>query len=172
MKPFLALLLAAFAAPSAQAAEPLSWRGSDEIAAGGAERGPWRMNESRWDYVDDPSVAIDERGEMAVVWVDQARKDVFFQRFSAAGAKRGEPVNVSRTPAVFSWLPRIALSPRDPRKVFVLWQEIIFSGGVNGGAQGLLMRKLAVNGSGAVAIVNSTFKPNEHTRVWLIRGSL
>ena len=133
MKLFLALLLAAFATASAQAAAPLAWRGSAEIAAGGAERGPWRMNESRWDYVDDPSVAIDERGEMAVVWVDQARKDVFFQCFSATGAKRGDPVNVSRSPAVFSWLPRIALSPRDPRKVFVLWQEIIFSGGSHGG---------------------------------------
>lgn len=133
MKRLLALGLAAFAAASAQAAEPLSWHGSNEVAAGRAERGPWRMNESRFDYVDDPSVAIDERGEAAVVWVDQARKDVLFQRFSATGARRGEPVNVSRSPAVFSWLPRIALSPREPSKVFVLWQEIIFSGGSHGG---------------------------------------
>ena len=120
-------------AASVQAAEPLSWRGSTEIAAGRGERGDWRMNESKWDYVDDPSVAIDERGDMALVWVDQARKDVFFQRYSATGAKRGEPVNVSRTPAVFSWLPRVAFSRRDPRKMFVLWQEIIFSGGSHGG---------------------------------------
>lgn len=133
MKRLLALALAAFAAASAQAAEPLSWHGSNDVAAGRAERGPWRMNESRFDYVDDPSVAIDERGEAAVVWVDQARKDVLFQRFSATGARRGEPVNVSRSPAVFSWLPRIALSPREPSKVFVLWQEIIFSGGSHGG---------------------------------------
>lgn len=132
MKRLAALLLAAFAV-AAQAAEPLSWHGSAEIAAGRAERGPWRMNESRFDYVDDPSVALDERGEAAVVWVDQARKDVFFQRFSAEGARLGEPVNVSRSPAVFSWLPRVALSPREPRKVFVLWQEIIFSGGSHGG---------------------------------------
>lgn len=133
MKRLFALLLAAFAAATAQPAEPLSWRGSTEIAAGRAERGPWRMNESRFDYVDDPSVAIDDRGEAAVVWVDQARKDVFFQRVSATGAKLGEPVNVSRSPAVFSWLPRVALSPREPLKVFVLWQEIIFSGGSHGG---------------------------------------
>lgn len=133
MKRLLALPLAAFAAASAPAAEPLSWHGITEIAAGRAERGPWRMNESRFDYVDDPSVALDERGEAAVVWVDQARKDVLFQRFLATGAKRSEPVNVSRSPAVFSWLPRIALSPREPRQVFVLWQEIIFSGGSHGG---------------------------------------
>ena len=111
MKRLLALPLAAFAAASAPAAEPLSWHGITEIAAGRAERGPWRMNESRFDYVDDPSVALDERGETAVVWVDQARKDVLFQRFLATGATRSEPVNVSRSPAVFSWLPRIALSP-------------------------------------------------------------
>ncbi|MGH8703977.1 MAG: sialidase family protein, partial [Burkholderiales bacterium] len=132
MKRLLALLLAAYAA-TAQAAEPLAWHGSTEIAAGRGERGPWRMNESSFDYVDDLSVAIDERGEAAVAWVDQARKDVLFQRFSAEGARLGEPVNVSRSPAVFSWLPRVALSPREPRKVFVLWQEIIFSGGSHGG---------------------------------------
>ncbi len=132
MRHLATLLLAAFVV-AAQAAEPLSWHGSAEIAAGNGERGPWRMNESRFDYVDDPSVALDERGEAAVVWVDQARKDVFFQRFSAESARLGEPVNVSRSPAVFSWLPRVALSPREPHKVFVLWQEIIFSGGSHGG---------------------------------------
>ncbi len=96
MKRLFALLLAAVAAATAQPAEPLSWLGSTEIAAGRAERGPWRMNESRFDYVDDPSVALDDQGEAAVVWVDQARKDVFFQRISATGARLGESVNVSR----------------------------------------------------------------------------
>jgi hypothetical protein len=134
MKRILALLLTAHAAAApAQAAEPLSWHGGLEIAAGRGERGPWRMNESRFDYVDDPSVALDDRGDAAVVWVDQARKDVFFQRVSAAGVKLGEPVNVSRSPAIFSWLPRVALAPHDPRKVLVLWQEIVFSGGSHGG---------------------------------------
>ena len=42
--------------------------------------------------------------------------------------------------------------------------------GVNGGQQGLLMRKLAVNGTGAIAIVNSTFKRNQTSGIWLIRG--
>jgi hypothetical protein len=132
MKRFAAFLFVAFAA-SAQAGEPLSWLGSMEIAAGRGERGPWRMNESRFDYVDDPAVAIDERGEAAVAWVDQARKDVFFRRFSAGGAPLGAPVNVSRSPAVFSWLPRVVLAPQEPRRIFVLWQEIIFSGGSHGG---------------------------------------
>ena len=42
--------------------------------------------------------------------------------------------------------------------------------GGNGGQQGLLMRKLAVNRAGALAVVNSTFKSNQSSRIWLIRG--
>lgn len=107
------------------------WHGTTDIAAGRAERGPWRMNESRYDYVDDPTVAIDERGAIAVAWVDQGRKDVLFQRVSPDGTKLGNSVNVSRTPTVFSWLPRIAIDSE--QGVFVAWQEIIFSGGSHGG---------------------------------------
>ncbi|MFQ5962351.1 MAG: hypothetical protein ACE5MG_13240, partial [Candidatus Methylomirabilales bacterium] len=42
--------------------------------------------------------------------------------------------------------------------------------GFNGSQQGLLMRKLAVNGAGAIAVVNSTFTRNEKSGVWLFRG--
>jgi hypothetical protein len=117
--------------PASLALAMLVWHGATDIAVGRAERGPWQMNESRYDYVDDPTVAIDERGAIAVAWVDQARKDVLFQRFSAEGRKLGQSVNVSRTPGVFSWLPRIAVDSQE--RVFVLWQEIIFSGGTHGG---------------------------------------
>jgi hypothetical protein len=130
---FFALLLAALGLTGAQATGALYWLGNTEIAAGRGERGPWRMNESRFDYVDDPSVALDDKGVAWAVWVDQARKDVFFQRISPAGTRLGEPVNVSRTPYVFSWLPRLALAPGEPRKVLILWQEIVFSGGTHGG---------------------------------------
>ena len=119
-------LLTLLLSPSAGAAG-LSWHGSTEIAAGRGERGPWRQNDSRYDYVDDPSIAIDERGQVAVVWVDQGRKDVFFRK------SPDSPVNVSRSPGTFSWLPRIAAAPQDPRRIYVLWQEIIFSGGSHGG---------------------------------------
>ncbi len=131
---FLASLLSApFVAP-ADSASLLAWHGSTEIAGGRGERGPWQQNESRYDYVDDPAVAIDDRGNIAVAWVAQARKDVFFQRLSADGAKRaGTPVNISRSPDTFSWLPRIGIAPDDPQKIFILWQEIIFSGGSHGG---------------------------------------
>ncbi len=40
------------------------------------------------------------------------------------------------------------------------------------GQQGLLMRKLAVNGAGAVAVVNSTFKRNQTSHIWLFRGQV
>jgi len=117
--------------PAALALAALVWHGGIEIAAGRGELGPWQMNESRWDFVDDPTVAIDGRGAIAVAWVEQARKDVFFRRFSPEGRPLGEAVNVSRSPKVFSWLPRIALDSKG--RIFILWQEIIFSGGSHGG---------------------------------------
>jgi len=116
--------------PAALALAMLVWHGSTDVAAGRAELGPWQMNESRWDYVDDATVAIDKRGALAVAWADQGQKDVFFRRFSVQGKPLGEAVNVSRSPQIFSWLPRIALQND---RVFVLWQEIVFSGGSHGG---------------------------------------
>ena len=115
------------------ATDVLAWGPVIELASGKGERGPWQQNQSRYDYVDDGSIALDERGGLAAVWVDQGRKDVFFQRLPADGAKPGATVNVSRSPDTFSWLPRIALAPGDARKIFILWQEIIFSGGSHGG---------------------------------------
>ena len=44
--------------------------------------------------------------------------------------------------------------------------------GFNGSQQGLLMRKLAVNASGAIAVVNSTFQADGGSRVRLFRGQL
>ena len=116
--------------PATLALAALIWHGSTEIAAGRGALGPWQMTESRWDYVDDATVALDERGGAALAWVDQGRKDVFFQRLDAHGKKIAQPVNVSRSPKVFSWLPRVALAGEN---VYVLWQEIIFSGGSHGG---------------------------------------
>jgi len=122
------------ASPGAAAADStgLSWSEPVFVAGGEAHVGPWRMNDSHWRYVDDATVAVDDRGRVAVAWVDQARKDVFFQFFDPHGeALSSEPVNVSRSPGIFSWLPRMVLG-RDGR-VHVLWQEIVFSGGSHGG---------------------------------------
>lgn len=110
------------------------WSERIEIAAGDAHQGPWRMNRSEFHYVDDPTVAIDEEGSVGVVWADQTRHDLFFQRYSPDGEKRfTNPVGVSRSPDVFSWLPRLVLNDGDSGEVYVLWQEIVFSGGTHGG---------------------------------------
>ena len=122
MPRLLALSFVLWAATAS--AERLRWLEPVEVASGRGERGPWQQNDSRYDFVDDPAVAIDERGETYVAWADQRAKDVLFRR---AG---GKPVNVSRSPQTFSWLPRIVL---EGKRVYVLWQEIIFSGGSHGG---------------------------------------
>jgi hypothetical protein len=110
------------------------WQEKIVVATGGGYRGPWRMNDSDFRYVDDPSVAITEDGLVGVVWVDQARKDIFFQVFGPDGRPRlTRPVNVSQSPQVFSWLPRLAMAPGAAGEIYVLWQEIVFSGGSHGG---------------------------------------
>lgn len=112
----------------------LTWQERILTASGGGYQGPWRMNASVYDYVDDPAAAIDEQGSIGVVWADQARKDLFFQRFSPDGRPQlPEAVNVSNTPAIFSWLPNLVMTSGDPQDIYVLWQEIIFSGGSHGG---------------------------------------
>ncbi|MBI4611708.1 MAG: exo-alpha-sialidase [Candidatus Rokubacteria bacterium] len=110
------------------------WGEKIEVAAGGGYRGPWRMNESEYDYVDDPTVAINEQGFVAVAWADQSRKDIFVQVYAPDRRQRlEEPVNISRSPRVFSWLPRMLITSTDPIEVYLLWQEIVFSGGSHGG---------------------------------------
>lgn len=112
----------------------VTWREKIEVASGGGYKGPWRMNESEYDYVDDPTVAIDAKGFVGVAWADQSRKDIFFQIYGPDGKRRfKEPVNVSRSPKIFSWLPRIVISGRDATEMYILWQEIVFSGGSHGG---------------------------------------
>jgi hypothetical protein len=135
----LVLVLLALAAPwlanaGAGTSGPLlEWQPPVEIAQGRGERGPWQQNESRYHFVDDPTVALNDSGDAAVAWVDQSNKDVFFQRIPARGGAGTSPVNVSRSPGTFSWLPRLALVPGSPDSLLLVWQEIIFSGGSHGG---------------------------------------
>ena len=122
------------AAVTAMAQPEVAWSRPIDVASGPGERGEWRQNESQWDYVDDPTVALQPDGAAAVAWVDQRRKDVLFQIYERNGKPRLKvPVNVSRNPEMFSWLPRIALTPERPNDIYVLWQEIVFSGGSHGG---------------------------------------
>jgi hypothetical protein len=56
----------------------VTWQERMLIASGGGYQGPWQMNASVYDYVDDPAVALDAQGAIGVVWADQAQKDIFF----------------------------------------------------------------------------------------------
>ena len=129
------LLAASLAGAVAESgASGIRWQPPIEVAAGPAHKGPWRQNDSDYRYLDDPAVAIDRAGRIAVAYVDQARQNVYFQRYDAAGrAILGAPVDVSRSPGIFSWLPRVRIDPKDPERIFILWQEIVFSGGSHGG---------------------------------------
>ena len=112
----------------------VTWIDPVEVAAGDAFQGPWRMNRSQFDFVDDPTVAINEEGIVAVAWADQSSKDIYLQIYGSDGQTRLDvPTNISRTPKVFSWLPRMVTSNGEPTSIYVLWQEIIFSGGSHGG---------------------------------------
>lgn len=111
-----------------------NWREPITVATGDAFAGPWRMNDSRFFYVDDPTVAVTDSGGYAVAWVDNRRQDVFFQRYDADGNPQlDKPSNVSKSRKIFSWLPRMVVSSPNADEVYVLWQEIVFSGGSHGG---------------------------------------
>ena len=136
MRPHPVFLLALMAAPGPGHADPadVKWAEPIEVAAGGAYKGPWRMNASEFHFVDDPTVAINDAGVAGVLFADHARRDIFFQVYGPDGKERFEtPVNVSRSPHIFSWLPRLVMSSGDPAHVHALWQEIVFSGGTHGG---------------------------------------
>jgi len=118
------------------------WTAPIDVASGNAYRGPWRMNDSDWRFVDDPSVALAKDGTAGVVWIDHVEQDLFFQAYGPDDrTQRAAPVNVSENPDTFSWLPRMVFPTGRPDTVYVLWQEIIFSGGTHGG-EALFARSL------------------------------
>ncbi len=139
----LILLLTSACEPAAEQAQtdrakaaddtgPIEWHAPLKIASGSAHIGPWRMNESDFHYVDDPTVAIGPQGSIAVAWADNEAQDVKLVRLDGDGDLPDEPVNVSSSPDTFSWLPRVAFGP-DDETIHVLWQEILFTGGSHGG---------------------------------------
>jgi hypothetical protein len=110
------------------------WGAEKELASGKGVKGRWQQNESNFNYVDDPSVAVGANDEVLVAWVEQDKQDIYFQRLSSDATEAlASPLNISNTPQVFSWLPRISVSPDAPHHIYIAWQEIIFSGGSHGG---------------------------------------
>ena len=96
-----------------------------------------------------PTVSLDGEDRLYVVW------ELFPDR---GGRPRGLGFTASTdggtTFAAASTVPGTG-DPRD---------------GFNGSQQGLLMRKLAAGAEGAIAVVNSSFRANEASRVRLFRG--
>lgn len=118
---------------AASSRHSVQWSAPVELARGAGVRGPWRQNDSRYDFVDDPALALAADGSLLVAWVDQARKAVMVQRRGAGGQPASPPAEVAGAPHAFSWIPRLAVAPDAPQRVLLLWQEILFSGGSHGG---------------------------------------
>lgn len=175
--PFAAsLALADVLFTTGAAAPSIRWEPPVEIASGRGERGPWQQSESRYDYVDDPSVASASDGDT---------------RSGDGGATFSPSLNLSRSVGgdggvYVSWeVSRranerpVALAlavSRDGGRRFGPPAEVPGSqsppGGSNGSHQGQLMRKLAVDDDGGIALVNSTLVLGRASRVWLVRGSV
>lgn len=136
--PFLAGIIVLLLTPAsygdaASDASDIVWQEAIEVASGDAYQGFWRMNRSQFYYVDDPAVDVGGNGSVGVVWVDNRGQNILFQKFDArSDPVLVAPVDVSRSGGTFSWLPKLAMS-EDGESVFVLWQEIVFSGGSHGG---------------------------------------
>lgn len=131
---FLSLVIVGSAPRQAAPPNDVKWNEKIEVASAGGHRGPWRMNESDYDYVDDPTIGLNEQGSITVAWADQSLKDIFIQIYEENGKTRFQaPINVSRSPQTFSWLPRLIYGSKSADDVYLLWQEIVFSGGSHGG---------------------------------------
>lgn len=129
-----ALAIAGASVPVATAGDgtDIHWQSPLEVAAGDAYRGPWRMNHSRFHYVDDPTVALADDGRVGVAWVQNRLQDIYFRVYGPGGRPAfGQATNVSRSTGTFSWLPKVVMAGAG--EVYVLWQEIVFSGGSHGG---------------------------------------
>jgi hypothetical protein len=146
-------------------------------------------------YSDAPKLAVDPRGTLHIVYAEGKR--IVYSRSADQGRGFERPRDISGRDAGFP-----ALDTDAKGNLYVLWERFAehphlarglalavstdagrsftapvlvpesADGGWNGSSQGLLMRKLAVGRGGEIAIVNSSFRDKERSRVWLIRGRL
>ena len=146
-------------------------------------------------YSDAPKLAVDAGGTLHIVYADGKR--ILYSRSADQARTFERPRDISGRDAGFP-----ALDMDAKGNLYVLWERFgehphlarglalavstdagrSFSapvlvpesadGGWNGSSQGMLMRKLAVGRDGQIAIVNSSIKEKERSRVWLIRGRL
>ena len=122
---------------SSTTAAAIEWAAAVDVATGNATRGPWQQNNSRYDFVDDAAVAVNDAGFVAVAWADLPNHDILFRLYDAAGKPvTDEPVNISRSPGIFSWIPKLVIGPGDTPgaiTIHAIWQDIVFRGGGHGG---------------------------------------
>ncbi|CAN5456037.1 hypothetical protein BH23BAC3_BH23BAC3_32580 [soil metagenome] len=112
----------------------IDWIDRIEVASGDAYQGPWRMNDSEFHYVDDPAITLLNDGSWGIVWADQKKQDLFYRQYNSDGEPALDAaVNVSQSPGIFSWLPRMIIDPKDSNRIYILWQDIAFTGGSHGG---------------------------------------
>jgi hypothetical protein len=146
-------------------------------------------------YSDAPKLAVDARGTLHIVYADGKR--ILYSRSADHGRSFERPRDISGGDAGF---PALDIDAKG--NLYVLWERFTehprlarglalavstdagrtftapvlvpqsADGGWNGSSRGLLMRKLAVGRDGEIAIVNSSFRDKERSRVWLIRGRL
>ena len=146
-------------------------------------------------YSDAPKLAVDAGGTLHVVYADGKR--ILYSRSADQARTFERPRDISGRDAGF---PALDIDAKG--NLYVLWERFAehphlarglalavstdagrsftapvlvpesADGGWNGSSQGLLMRKLAVGRDGEIAIVNSSFRDKERSRVWLIRGRL
>jgi hypothetical protein len=161
----------------------------------GASFGPPVIVARSKGYSDAPKLAVDAGGALHLVYAERQR--ILYSRSTDGARSFQAPRDISGTNAGFP-----ALSLDGKGNLYVLWERFAdhnvlprglalavsndggrtftapvlvpdsADAGWNGSSQGLLMRKLAVNRHGAFAIVNSSFKEKERSRVWLMRGQL
>jgi len=118
----------------APGAADILWQEPQPVARGPAIRGRWQMNDSEFHYVDDPTVTLTATGTIGVAWANQSKQDIFLQLYEPDGEPRlPGPINVSRSPGIFSWLPKMVIQGDEASTLYLLWQDIVFSGGSHGG---------------------------------------
>ena len=86
--------MAAISVPAPAVAAAPVWEKPVEFATGGGAKGPWRQNDSRYDYVDDATVAFGAGGGLYLAWADQGGVGCRRDAASAAGALKPEDRDV------------------------------------------------------------------------------
>ena len=123
------LVLAACSAPVKP--DPIEWAPPIEIAKGGGYKGPWHQNESASTTSTIRRLRSTRAAVASLHGSTMTRKSALCSASSRAAAPaRGQRIADADRVLVAA---ASRISPRDPKHVFVVWQEIVFSGGTHGG---------------------------------------